>query len=93
MRTVSINLCAPFSLRALAALQIVPPESTKSSTIIHFFPSTEPMTFIALDTPGASLRLSIIAKSASSFFANALALKTPPTSGEQIQDFHLFYLI
>ena len=53
-----------------------------SSIKIQSFFETSPITFITSDTLAFSLLLSIIARSQSTLLAIALALTTPPTSGE-----------
>ena len=75
-------LLAPKSIILSAALQIVPAESMISSRIIQSFPFTSPMIFITSLSPALGLLLSTIAIEAPILFAIALALTTPPISGE-----------
>ena len=81
------TISAPSLDNACAALINVPPVSTISSTIIHCFPLTLPMTFIASDSLALSRLLSIIAISQFNTFASDLARGTPPASGETITPF------
>lgn len=61
---------APFSNKTLAAAQIVPAVSIISSTKIAIFPSTSPITWVAVAWFGRSRRLSIIARPAFTFLQN-----------------------
>ena len=80
--TYEVILLAPKSIILSAALQIVPAESMISSRIIQSFPFTSPMIFITSLSPALGLLLSTIAIEAPILFAIALALTTPPISGE-----------
>ena len=60
----------------------MPAESAISSSKIQVLSFTSPMIFITSDSPAFSLLLSAIASPASNLLAKALALTTPPTSGE-----------
>ncbi len=73
---------APFSINSSAALHKVPAVSQMSSTMMHFFPETLPITVISAISPAFSRRLSTMAKGASIRFASSRARATPPTSGE-----------
>ena len=75
---------APASSNTSAALHNVPAVSQISSTIIHFFPLTVPITVISVTSPTFPLLLSTIAKGHFNLCANSRALATPPTSGDII---------
>ena len=62
---------------------MVPAVSIMSSSITQTLPSTSPITFMTSASLCDCRRLSMIASGASfSFFANARARATPPTSGD-----------
>jgi len=73
---------APFFFKAVAASHSVFAVSTMSSIMMQVLFSTSPIMFITLDTFGFGRRLSIIARSEPNCLAHALALTTPPTSGD-----------
>src|SRR3990167_278119 len=77
------TVAAPASFKASTALQIVPAVSIISSTIMQFLFFTSPIICITWLSFALGRRLSIIDKSAPGrCLAKALALTTPPTSGE-----------
>ena len=71
MRYIACTALAPASIRASAALQSVPPESTISSTSMQVRSFTSPIICITSETPARSRLLSMIARSVSRRFANA----------------------
>jgi len=73
---------APRSINAVDAAHNVPAVSIMSSTKIHVLFSMSPMIFITVAILAFGRLLSIMAKSAPILLAMALALTTPPTSGE-----------
>lgn len=83
---------APSSNKASAPFMRVPPVSIMSSITIQVFPFTSPTIYITSDSFGAGLLLSIIAIGRCNLDANALALATPPTSGETTTEFSRFRL-
>ena len=79
----AFTFAAPASFSACAALQSVPAVSIISSGTMQHFPATSPIIFITSDSFAVALLLSIIARSDwPKNFANALALTTPPASGD-----------
>ncbi len=72
---------APAACTASAAVHSVPAVSTMSSTMTAARASTSPMICISPTTLARMRRLSMMARCASSRFANARARSTPPASG------------
>ena len=88
MNNIRVNFFSSIIFSASAALHNVPAESAISSSKIQVLSLTSPIIFITSDSPAFSLLLSAIARPAFNLFAKALALTTPPTSGDATTNFY-----